>query len=147
MSMGSVHRRLGIRERGHLPNTLRLWPIKEITTYDDGVEIYRGRKRIFVRWLEMKNILVVKRESVKGYGAAAGIEYLKKTFSFTVKDQRYSFDISSNFPDFDNSTKLEATLYGNLDITEIKARSSNDKLYNIIIVCVLILLVYLLWDT
>ena len=131
MSVGFVHKRLSIRERGHLPNTLRLRPIKEITTYDDGLEIYRGSRRIFVRWSEIENTRVVKRNSVKGYGAAAGVDYLKKTFSFKAKDQSYSFDVSSSFPDFNNSSKLKAVLYKNLNVNEVEARSSNDKLYNI----------------
>ena len=79
MSVGFVHKRLSIRERGHLPNTLRLRPIKEITTYDDGLEIYRGSRRIFVRWSEIENTRVVKRNSVKGYGAAAGVDSVSYT--------------------------------------------------------------------
>ena len=146
MNAGTVHRRLSIRERGHLPNTLRLRPIKEITTYDDGLEIYRGGKRIFVRWSEMENTRVVKRESVKGHGGCAGMDYLRSTFSFNAKNQSYSFDVSSSFPDFNNSSKLKAVLYKNLNVNEVEARSSNDKLYNIIIFSVILILSYLLWE-
>lgn len=144
--MGTVYKRLSIRERGHLPNTLRLRPIKEIVVYDDGFEIHRGDRKVFILWSEIQDARVVKRKCVKGYGAAAGMDYLRKTFLFIAKGRRYGFDISSSFPDFDNSIELENTLYSKLSVSEVNERSSNDRLYNIIVISVLILLAYLLKD-
>ena len=74
------------------------------------------------------------------------MDYLRSTFSFNAKNQSYSFDVSSSFPDFNNSSKLKAVLYKNLNVNEVEARSSNDKLYNIIIFSVILILSYLLWE-
>jgi len=138
-------KRMSLKERGHFPNTFRLFPIRSIKTSTLGIEILKRAKWVFIPWAEITDAYIEKKPSVKGYGAGTGIDYYKRTCVLVTKFGTFKFDVSNSFPDFKENKALKEVLHNNLKLTLVKRTKRNEHIFNAIFMSALILLIWWLW--
>ena len=111
-------KRLGFRNRGHFPNTLRLFPVTQIIIEEGQISLTRAGETFSYVWNQFESAVISSREQYKMYGAGIGSKYVKRTFHLTTKDNTFAFDVSLNFPDFQDSEELEQLLKKHLHVEE-----------------------------
>ena len=132
--------RMTFSERGHFPNTLRLWPVTEVATDRDGIALTRRGERRRYRWSDIRRARIWNQEIYKGYGAYASSMMIRRTFEIlTVDGRRHVFDVSGDFPDFKNTPQLLRILNSNLVITESPIKRFNHALWISVIAALLVL--------
>jgi hypothetical protein len=114
-----IFKRLGLRDRGHFPNTLRLSPVTQIVVGEKQILLTRAGKSFSYELNQIESAVISSRERYKMYGAGIGGKYVKRTFHLTTKDNVFAFDVSLDFPDFDDSEELERLLKKRLRVKEL----------------------------
>lgn len=120
-------KRMSMRERGHFSNLFSFWPVKEIDLSDEYISITRGRKKYTYRWQDVCYAKVVIKDAYKSYGTGTAAKFTQKTFVLQTQERSFQFDVSSNFPDFKNSSQLLAELLKRLDVQEVDLRKNASK--------------------
>lgn len=132
--------RMTFSERGHFSNTFHFSPVRKIMVNNDGLEITKGYHSSFYKWEEIQEAIIESKKSFKGYGRSYGT-FIKRTFVLGTNDSTYKFDVSSNFPDFNNNQKLLEILYKNLDVKKVNVERKNTIL-NIFIILIALLILF-----
>jgi len=109
-----VFKRMGLLERGHVPNRPTLSPILQISISPNGIQISQRRfliqvRRHFFRWDEVSNISIVTKKAYKAMGLASS-PFQQKTCRITGRGQAFLFDVSGSYPDFRRTGHLLNTL-------------------------------------
>ncbi len=137
---------MSLKERGHFPNTLKFNSIKKVVLSDAGITLKIGSKDIFHTWQEIKDVSIELRDAMKGYGAAASVEFLQRTLVLCTECKKYRIDVSHEFPDFSNSSKLEEYISKKYDIREVKIKRKKSKVKDIAFYIAMIIIILYLKD-
>jgi hypothetical protein len=133
-------RRMTLLQRGHFPNTVIFRPISEITIDGSGITLTRGGRQYRYKWSQIKRARILSEESFKGYGRAASGKFIKRTFILDFADKcRFKFDVSEDFPDFENSGDLLKALHKHLTVTESMVKPYNYLPWIVLAVIVLLI--------
>lgn len=108
-------RRLSIFERGHLPNKLRLWPVREISIGDAALTVRTARGTAELPWPAL-SATIEEEQRFKSYGRAAGGRMIGRTLTLTAGQQTYRVDVSDQFPDLERTPRLLAELAKRTDV-------------------------------
>lgn len=132
-------RRQTIAERGHFPNTFRLNPVTEIVTTNETICLNKGKKSYLYKWHEVLSAEIERREIYKLYGAGIGGKMVKDTLKLKTADEAFSFDVSSDFPDFRENDQLLNVLKTHVSVTESRVKKFNYG-FSILFVAALVVL-------
>lgn len=127
-----IFRRMSLKERGHMSNYPTIWPIKEIVISDDGITLVRKGRKYRYQWNEIGGAYTIREEGMTRFA-----RIIKTVMVLVTPDQKFTFDISANFPDFQNSRILVSELQKHLTIKQ-GALKKNETSWIMIIVAVIL---------
>jgi hypothetical protein len=137
-------KRMSFAERGHFPNAIRIWPVTEIRTEQEGIALTRRGQQRRYKWSDIKRAHIRNEEIYKGYGAYASAKMIRRTLLIeTVDGSKYEFDVSGNFAAFKETPQLLAILNEHLTITTSPVKRFNHALWISLIAAALVLWIIL----
>ena len=126
-------RRMTASERGRLSARPSLFPIKEIITFDDHIELHKRRKTYSIRWDQIQEVIIENRKGHAGYVFS---EPIIRTLKIKTKNNLFCFDVSTNFPDFAKSGELVKEIKRHIVVNEGKVNNGIDVAWWLLLVSV-----------
>jgi hypothetical protein len=145
MNTPATFNRTTFRERGHFSNHISINPVLRLVFDSTTVTIVRrfGTATLPYRALSAR---ILKAYTYKPYGGGAG-SYIPQTLvTIQGKNTSFSFDLSTQFPDFKNGKEIIALIELYIPVTEEKLSLKEVKrMKDKIGIAVLIVVFILFW--
>jgi len=145
MNTPATFNRITFRERGHFSNHFKLNPVLRLV-FDSTSMTVVHRFGTSTHPYSKLSAKILKTYTYKPYGGGAGSHIPQTLVTIHGKGTSFSFDLSTQFPDFKNSKEIIALIEQYMPVTEEKLTLKEAKRKeNRIGVVVLILLFGLFW--
>lgn len=138
-----IFNRLPIKERGHFSNYFTLFPVQRIEFNKSVIRITCRGKVNKYRINELK-AEIHKKYCAKAYGAAAHVFIKQNLITLTSSRHSYTFDLSKQFPDFEEPNIILKFIEKNINCTykrtSLKEIKKNQVKTSVILISVFLVL-------
>lgn len=114
-------RRLAMRERGNTSNLPVLFPITKILTGEQGICFQKVHKIFCYSWNEIESTRFIDVPKFTGVFPLL-VKIKSRTCVMRAGGRKFTFDLSSRYPDYENGKILESILLRQLPVATVKKK-------------------------